>query len=96
MLKSKGPRTDPCVIPIEICCGELYVEPTLTLCILFVTRGVSLHEKAYEISLDLRILRFWERIGGFFQIFGGFFGFLGFFHLSTMTFPSIKIYRNGS
>ena len=57
----------------------------------FWSRGVSLLEKAYEIFSDLKILRIWDRICGFFQIFSGFFGA---FHPSIMTFPSIKIYRD--
>ena len=58
-----------------------------------LARGVSLQEKAYKIFLDLKILRFWDRICGFCQIFSGFFGF---FLLSTMALPSIKTHRNDS
>ena len=61
--------------------------------LLLVTRGVSLLEKVYESFSDLKILRFWDRICGFFQIFSGFFGV---FHPSTMTFPFIKMYRDDS
>ena len=35
MLKSKGPSTEPCGTPIEICFDELNVEPVLTLCVRF-------------------------------------------------------------
>ena len=61
--------------------------------LILASRGVSLLEKVYEIFSDLKILRFWDRICGFFQIFSGFFGV---FHPSTITFPSIKMYRDDS
>ena len=35
MLKSKGPRANPCGIPTELCFDELYVEPMLIICIRF-------------------------------------------------------------
>ena len=42
ILKSKGPRTEPCSISIEICFAELYVEST-ALCVRL--------SRSYKLSL---------------------------------------------
>ena len=59
-------------------------------------RGVTLQEKAYEIFSDLKIPRFWDRIGGFSKFVADFSDFSDVLNFATITHPCIKIYRNGS